>query len=300
MSIDQAGTIVAARYRTQRNIWAVDVPGSGPAVSIATGRAVTQGNQLIENHGISRDGRLLAFDAQIEGSMDIYTLPASGQGEAQRVTRHPANEFHPDFSPDGTELAFYSPREGTRDIYVVRPDGSGETRVTSLPSEEYHPTFSPDGLHLAFAYGLAQGNLALWVVSRVRVGAPWGEPRQLVDSVANERAWLPDGRIVMRHNQDVGLVDLSGRATPVPTRGLVNLGSIATTPEGVIYLRATDAQRREGIWEIRTPGAVPRPVIWLDDPSREVAFRLTVGNGKVYLTQAEPEADVWAMRLVVP
>ncbi|MEX2000359.1 MAG: protein kinase [Gemmatimonadales bacterium] len=300
MSMDQAGTIVTTRYRARRNIWAVDLPASGPAVSVSTGRAVTQGSQLIENHGLSRDGRWLAFDAHIEGSEDIYVTPADGSGEPRRVTRHPANEFHPDFSPDGTELAFHSPREGSRDIYTVRLDGTGEVRVTELSGEEYHPTFSPDGLHIAFAYGLVQGKRSLWVVSRSAVGAAWGTPRLLGDSIANEAAWLLDGRLVVRDDRTVRIVTLDGVATVMPTPGIVALQNVSTSSAGVIYIQGTDARGAEGVWEVRRPGDRPRSVIWFDDPGKDIAFVITSGVGKVYLTMAEPEADVWAMRLVVP
>jgi len=93
-------------------------------------------NQIVEAHGLSRDGQWLAFDSNLEGNQDIYLMPAEG-GEPRRVTRDPGADMHPDFSPDGSEIVFYSTRHGTRDLFLISADGKDEVRLTDGPSEDY-------------------------------------------------------------------------------------------------------------------------------------------------------------------
>ena len=56
---------------------------------------------------VTPDGRTLVFD--LLG--DIYTMPIEG-GEARAITRGPAYDHHPRFSPDGKTIAFTIGRSG--------------------------------------------------------------------------------------------------------------------------------------------------------------------------------------------
>ncbi|MEE8115652.1 MAG: protein kinase, partial [Gemmatimonadales bacterium] len=117
-------TLAYSKFTFRRNVWAIEIPKSG-SVSISQAKPVTVGNQIAEEHGVSADGRWLVFDSNLEGNQDIYVVPLEG-GEPRRVTTHPGDHFHPDFSPDGSEIVFHSPRHGTRDVFLIGADGGNE------------------------------------------------------------------------------------------------------------------------------------------------------------------------------
>ncbi len=79
---------------------------------------------------------------------DIYTLPIGG-GEAQALTRGPAYDVQPRFSPDGSRISFTSDRGGGDNIWVIDADGSNPCAVTR---EDYrllnNAVWTPDGRFL--------------------------------------------------------------------------------------------------------------------------------------------------------
>jgi Tol biopolymer transport system component len=128
----------------------------------------------------------IAFESNRTGNFDIFTMAATGGGQA-RLTTDPADDLDPAWSPDGRRIAFASRRGGTLDIWVMNADGSAQTAITSGPGSDRHPTWSPDGARIAFRRDTgAQSDI--WVV------APGGAPQQLTTAaLADQPAWSPDG-----------------------------------------------------------------------------------------------------------
>ena len=77
---------------------------------------------------LSPDGSTLAFD--LLG--DIYTVPVAG-GKAKAITRGPAFDWHPRFSPDGKSIAFTSDRSGIDNLWLMSA-GGGNPRSPIAPS----------------------------------------------------------------------------------------------------------------------------------------------------------------------
>jgi dipeptidyl aminopeptidase/acylaminoacyl peptidase len=101
-------------------------------------------------HGISPDGKTLAYCAQRNGNFDVYTIPAEG-GEETRLTTADGLDDGPEYSPDGQYIYFNSVRSGSMQIWRMKTDGSGQEQVT--PDDGYNNWFahvSPDGTRIAF------------------------------------------------------------------------------------------------------------------------------------------------------
>jgi TolB protein len=101
-------------------------------------------------HGISPDGKTLAYCAQRNGNFDVYTILAAG-GDETRLTTADGLDDGPEYSPDGQYIYFNSVRSGSMQIWRMKPDGSGQEQVT--PDDGYNNWFahvSPDGSRIAF------------------------------------------------------------------------------------------------------------------------------------------------------
>jgi Tol biopolymer transport system component len=81
----------------------------------------------------SPDGARIAFHAygaETDESADIYVIDVDGANETQ-LTRDPANDRFPVWSPDGRQVGFTSDREGDDEIYLMNADGTGLVRLTN-------------------------------------------------------------------------------------------------------------------------------------------------------------------------
>jgi TolB protein len=97
------------------------------------------------DHGITRDGKLLAFSARYGSSQDSQVFVASSDGAKPRLltANHPSY-FH-GWSPDGKWLAFVGKRNDHFNIFRIPVGGGNEERLTSSPVNDDGPDYSPDG-----------------------------------------------------------------------------------------------------------------------------------------------------------
>jgi TolB protein len=62
-------------------------------------------------------------------------MNANGSG-LRNLTRNPAFEGDPAWSPDGRSIAFRSMRDGNPEVYVMNANGSGQRNLTRSPANE--------------------------------------------------------------------------------------------------------------------------------------------------------------------
>ena len=99
--------------------------------------------RLANQPALSPDGSTLVF---ARGG-DLWSVPITG-GQAHPLTRNPATDRDPVFSPDGKRIAFVSDREGSPQPFVMNADG-GMPRQVGFHTGGYNVAgFTPDGQSL--------------------------------------------------------------------------------------------------------------------------------------------------------
>jgi Tol biopolymer transport system component/imidazolonepropionase-like amidohydrolase len=75
---------------------------------------------------VSPDGQTIVFD--LLG--DLYTVPIAG-GAATALTKGPAFDYHPRYSPDGKTIAFTSDENGMENLWLIDTDGKNRRALTT-------------------------------------------------------------------------------------------------------------------------------------------------------------------------
>jgi Tol biopolymer transport system component len=91
-------------------------------------------------------------DTTYSNRLEVIATKADGSGFVN-LSRDPANDTDPSWSPDGELIAFASDRSGSYDIYIIKADGSGVRRLTFETVDERRPRWSPDGAQILFESG---------------------------------------------------------------------------------------------------------------------------------------------------
>ena len=100
-------------------------------------------------HGISPDGKTLAYCAERNGNYDVYTIPVTG-GKEKRLTTAEGLDDGPEYSPDGKYIYFNSVRTGTMQIWRMKADGSDQEQITSDKFNDWFAHPSPDGKWIVY------------------------------------------------------------------------------------------------------------------------------------------------------
>jgi tricorn protease len=126
------------------DLWIADLAG-GPA------RRLTSDLGLEAYPVFSPDGRTIAFSAEYEGNLDVYTIPVEG-GVPTRLTWHPGPDTVRGWTPDGSAVLFSSPRATFtgryQQLFTVPREGGFPTHLP-IPNG-FEASYSPDSGRLAY------------------------------------------------------------------------------------------------------------------------------------------------------
>lgn len=102
-------------------------------------------------------GGLIAFASTQTGNWDIYLMDVRRE-VSLNLTRHPANDLGPVWSPQTQQLAFYSDRDvdGSTGIYVISLSDGAVQPIAAGLSNYWRPHWSPDGRQLVFTHNYGE------------------------------------------------------------------------------------------------------------------------------------------------
>jgi Tol biopolymer transport system component len=136
----------------------------------------------------SADGRQVTFASNRHGAMNLFTVPAGGDGAAERLTISDSLQRPGSWSPDGEVLAFVEQHPSTgRDIWLRRRNGE-RTPWAAGEADESAPRLSPDGSRIAYVSN-ESGEAEVYV--RALNGS--GPVRRVSTSGGSEPVWRRDG-----------------------------------------------------------------------------------------------------------
>lgn len=130
------------------NLMRLPVEGAAPVPEkIDLGAAYRCNN----DHGMTRDGKMLAFSATLPPGRASQVFLATADGKDVRLMTPvaTASYFH-GWSPDGKWLSFVGQRNGMFELFRVAASGGPEQRLTSHGGYDDGPDYSPDGKWIYF------------------------------------------------------------------------------------------------------------------------------------------------------
>lgn len=159
-------------------------------------------------HGVTADGKTLAYCAERDGEYDIYTIPTAGGNETQLTTAFGLNDG-PEYDCDGEYIWFNSVRSGRMQAWRMRSDGSEQTQMTQDAHwNTWFPHISPDRTKVVMlAYHERDVRPSEHVPNknveiRLMTGSDktgWSEPRTILklfggQGTINVNSWAPDSK----------------------------------------------------------------------------------------------------------
>lgn len=206
------------------------------------------------------------------GTTDIYQINADGSGLI-RLTKDPASERDPVWSPDRKQMAFTSDRTGTSQIYLMSMEDYGIEQLTNHPEGAASPTWSPDGTKIAVVESKADGNLILIIPTQAD-----GDSTPLFIDVLGPAnpAWSPLGNeiafsaLVEGHDNNRGIFTYN-----LNNNILINLtndpgddDNPAWSPNGKWLAFQTNRDGDDNIYVMSANGALQTPLT--TDPAADV------------------------------
>lgn len=228
--------VMAADGSKQRRITYHEASDGTPAISPDGKSIVFQSNRIQEYGGDRRQ--------------DLWMVDFEADRPPTRLTKDPADDAFPAFSPDGRWIVFSSSRDGGNvNIYRLSTEDATVEQLTTHVANDLWPNYSPDGKHIIF-FSKRDNNDDLYMIP-----AEGGESQRLTthDSSDFAPSFFPNSnRIVFISTRD-GFNKLyemtlgeEPKAFVPPAAGRVSDPRIS--PDGSFIIFVSDADEQTEIY----------------------------------------------------
>ena len=284
---------------------------------------------LAESRTLMRFPNTHGDEVVFEAHGNLWLANVSG-GLAKQLTRGPANDLMPRFSPDGKWIAFSRSTRFTEDVYVVSVQGGEPQRLTFNSSKPGGPgptftpddnlvvTWSPDSQYIVFLSRRAAFN---WSDLRLyEVAVAGGLPRPLSVGHSGLASFAPDGHSIAyspvlsefqsRKRYEGGLApdiftfDLATRHRNRITNWKGTDTSPMWTGNKIYFLSDRDRNRRMNLWVIDQKTRRPREVTHFTDYDIDVPSlgdqAISFQQGGRLFQLSLPNETLAVMRIDVP
>jgi len=188
------------------------------------------------------DGRVVCSNALTRENLREMSLTANGLEGGRWLTRGPATDRQPTYSPDGRWVMFSSNSSGSLDLWEMSLESGEVRRLTDDPADDWDPAYSPDGNSIYWSSNRS-GPLEIW--SAARDGSA---PRQVShDSLDAENPYpTRDGWVIYASANPVksGLwrVRPDGTGAERLAGGIVQIPEVSPDGQWVAYTKGTLVQ----------------------------------------------------------
>jgi eukaryotic-like serine/threonine-protein kinase len=177
---------------------------------------------------------------------------AGSDARGRPLTRGPAIDRQPAFSPDGLRIVFTSDRSGNQDLWSLELASGALRRLTFDPADDWDPQWSPDGEHLLWSSNRG-GHYEVWIAA-----ADGGGARQLTrDGVDAENPTMSsDGEWVVYSSGNpagtgIWKIRADGSDAQLLLPGAWVLPELSAANGWVAAAASTSSRSRDGLTEVR-------------------------------------------------
>lgn len=213
---------------------------------------------------LSPDGQWFVYSAEHSGNREIYLQSIGGQN-AINLTRDPAADDQPVFSPNGEQIVFRSTRDGGG-LFVMGRTGEAVRRISRAG---FNPTWSPDGAQVAYATESievnpqnTEGLSEVWAVA-----VNGGEPKRIAPADAVQPSWSRQHdriafarRLGTGRNMDIWSVSLDGSAPAPVTSDAATDWNPVWSPDGKYLYFGSDRGGSMNLWRVAIDARSGLPV----------------------------------------
>jgi Tol biopolymer transport system component/DNA-binding winged helix-turn-helix (wHTH) protein len=258
---------------------------------------------------LSPEGTQVAFvwDQGKEDHGDIWVKLVDA-GTPLQLTKGPAHDTNPAWSPDGRYVAFIRQFAESDGVYLIPALGGPEVKLgEAYPKDDCRSLdWSPEGKFLAVTDRNEDRNEPWEPSSIYLISKETGERRRLTTPPARSRgdgglAFSPDGktlaftRTAATGSDEIYLAPVGGGEAKRLTSDNRWIRGLAWTADGRELVFSSNRGRTFGLWSIPVSGGAPQPFVTVGQD----AFYPAIARGQNHLAyvQVSQDSNLWRMEV---